>query len=145
MPMFVALVAACAFYLYAWAREVPLAAEFLTAAVAALAVVDAESVTLGELTAPHVGPLLGAVLLQAWVWMWRREWWRAALGAAVAVAWGGAAAWRLYLWLREQIAGLDYLVLSLVLLPVAVSISLVKGGALARWRDQRNRTPTPTG
>jgi hypothetical protein len=132
MPMFVALVAACAFYLSAWVRRVPLAAEWLSAAVALFAVVNSEAVTLGELSAPHAGPLVGAALLQAWVWMWRREWWRMALGGVVVGVWGGAVGWRAYLKLREEIAGLDYIVLSLLLLPVAVIISLAKGGALER-------------
>jgi hypothetical protein len=43
---------------------------------------------------------------------------------------------------REEVAGLDYIVLSLVLLPVAVIVSLVKGGALARWSE---RPPPATG
>src|SRR5262249_11252161 len=89
-PLFVALVAACAFYVYAWLRGVPLAAEWLTGSVAALAVVSPDALTLGELGAPHAGPLVGAVTLQVWVWLWRREWWRMALGAAVVVVWGGA-------------------------------------------------------
>ncbi|MBN9120244.1 MAG: hypothetical protein J0I06_13965 [Planctomycetes bacterium] len=141
-PLFVALGAAGAFYLYAWARRVPLAAEFLTAAVAALAVVRPVTLELTGATAPHAGPLVAAVVLQAWVWVWRREWWRMALGAAVVVAWGGAFGCRAYLKLREEVAGLDYLALSLVLLPIAVLISLARGGALDRWRE---RPPTPTG
>lgn len=145
MPMFVTLVAACAFYLYAWVRGVPLAAEFLSGALAALAVVAPEALTLTELTAPEAGPLVGAVLLQVWVWVWRREWWRMALGGVVVTVWGGTVGWRVYLKWREEIAGLDYLLMGLLLLPIAVIVSLVKGGALARWREERNRPPTPAG
>lgn len=141
MPLLVGLVAACAFYLYAWARRVPTAAEFLTAAVAALAVTNPGALALRDLTAPHPGPLVAAAALQVWVWLWRREWWRMALGAAVVVLWGGSVGWGAYAKLREDVAGLDYIVLSLVLLPIAVLISLAKGGALERWRD---RPPAPS-
>ncbi|HJZ57755.1 MAG TPA: hypothetical protein VKE74_22540, partial [Gemmataceae bacterium] len=40
---------------------------------------------------------------------------------------------RVYARLRDEVAGLDYLVLSLVLLPVAVLISLEKAGLVSRW------------
>jgi hypothetical protein len=43
------------------------------------------------------------------------------------------AGWRGYRVLREEVAGLDYLALSLVLLPVAVLVSLGRAGVLRRW------------
>ncbi len=140
-PLFVALVAACGFYAYAWARGATLAAEWLTGAVASLAVVKPDALALGAPAAPLAGPLAVAVLLQVWLWVRRREWWRVALGGVVLATWGGAVGWRVYLKLREEVAGLDYIVLSLLLLPVAVVISLLKGGALAR-DGARPHTPT---
>jgi hypothetical protein len=51
--------------------------------------------------------------------------------------------WRGYRALREEVAGLDYLVVSLVLLPVAVLVSIGKAGVLARWVEVwKGRAPT---
>jgi hypothetical protein len=131
-PLFVTLLAAGGFYLYGVARRVPLALEGLTVVIAALAFVRPETLTLDELTAPRM-PLLGlAVLLQVVVGLLRRDAWRLALGAVVASGWAGVWLWRGYRELREEVAGLDYLAASLLLLPLAVLISLAKGGALGR-------------
>ena len=144
-PLFVALLAAGGFYLYAWVRRVPLAPEGLTAVLAALAFVRPEALTVHDLTAPRPAFLVAAVLLQVWVALWRHDGWRLAAGTAAAVWWAGTLAWRGYRGLREEIPGLDYLVLGLVLLPVAVLVSLAKGGALSRWVSRwRGRVPAPT-
>lgn len=50
------------------------------------------------------------------------------------VAW--SAAWKSYLSLRAEVAGLDYLLASLILLPVALVVSLAKAGLLARWMNR---------
>jgi hypothetical protein len=133
LPPFVALVAACAFYLCAWVRGVKPAADGLSAALLALACVRPDALTFADLTAPQPGLLLAAVGVQAWVSLWRREWWRRALGAAVALAWAGPVGWRMYLGWREEVRGLDYIVSGVALLPFAVLVSLAKGGALRRW------------
>jgi uncharacterized membrane protein YGL010W len=72
-----------------------------------------------------------AVLLQVVVGFLRRDLLRLALGAAVVLGWSGMMLGRGYRELRQEVAGLDYLVVGLILLPVAVLISLGKGGALA--------------
>jgi hypothetical protein len=249
-PLFLALLAAGAFYAYAWLRRVPLALDGLSAAVAALAVVGPESLTFGELTMPSPIPLLAAAAVQAGLGLWRHGALRlvvAGLGlsaagaaalpvgtdwparafvafhlgvfallaigaafddetgrgfrlagsgmvlfacvtvvfgqpvapgglpgwvvpvypvgmAAVLAAYGlmlryrpalavaGAAlasglvmlTWRGYRELRQEVAGLDFLVLSLALLPVAVLISLGKAGVLGRWVERwRGRVTNP--
>jgi hypothetical protein len=65
--------AAAAFYGYAALRRVPLATAALTAALVALAVVDAESLRLDQLVAPRPVPLEVAALLQLGLGMWRRD------------------------------------------------------------------------
>jgi hypothetical protein len=138
-PLFVALVAAGGFYLYAWVRRVPLALEGVTAVLAALAFVRPEALTVHDLTPPRPVFLIAAVVLQVWVALWRRDGWRLAMGGAVAAGWTGVLAWREYPRLREVVPGLDYLVAGLLLLPLAVLISLGKGGVLARWASRFRR------
>ena len=60
--------------------------------------------------------------------------WRLIAVGSVAAAWLTGAAWRLYIALRSEVAGLDYLLVSLVLLPIAVFVSLAKSGGLRRGR-----------
>ena len=60
-----------------------------------------------------------------------------ALAAVALAGWLAVASVRGYRSLREEVAGLDYLVLGLALLPVAVLVSLYKSGALARWLARR--------
>lgn len=242
-PLFLAVLAAAGFYLYAWARRVPFAADGLTAAAAALAFVGPESLTVRDLGGPLPVPVYAAGVLQLAVGM--RRWealrclagglavaaavalavpdgWavRAAVGshlglavvlgvgaafdgavgragrlvggglvvaacvgaavsppaglpsssslyplvmaavlagygwllghkasvafAAVALAvWFAVASVKGYRSLREEVAGLDYLVLGLALLPVAVLVSLYRSGALARWLARRGAAPGP--
>jgi len=144
-PLFVALLAVGGFYLYAWLRDVPLAPEGLTGVLAALAFVRPDALTLGDLRAPLPALLIAAVLLQAWVALWRDDKWRLAVGATAAVGWVGTVAWRTYREVREETAGLDYILLGLVLLPVAVLISLVKGGVLSRWVERWTGRTSTTG
>jgi hypothetical protein len=136
-PLYVALLAAGAFYLYAWLRDVPLATEGLTAVLAALAFVAPNTLTVREVTAPQPALISAAVLLQVCLGLLRHDGWRLVVSAAVIVAGLGPMAWRGYRALREEVVGLDYLALSLVFLPVAVVISLAKGGVLSRWVERR--------
>ncbi len=143
-PLYATLLAVGGFYLYAWLRRTPLAPEGVTAVLAALAFVRPETLTFAEAGAPDPALLVSAVLLQVAVGLLRRDIWRLAIGAAVAAGWSGAMAWRGYRELREVVPGLDYIVLSLVLLPLAVFISLGKGGTLSRWVEHWSRRfPTP--
>ncbi len=131
MPLFAALIASGGFYFYAAARGVPGAAEGVTVVVAALAFVKPDTLTFDELRAPRPELLGAAVLLQVALGLLRRDAWRLALGAAVVGGWGGVQLWRGYRSLREDVAGLDLIVAGVVLLPLAVLISLAKGGAFA--------------
>jgi hypothetical protein len=239
-PLFLAVLAAAGFYLYAWARRVPFAVDGLTAAVAALAIVGPDALTVRDLGGPLPFPVYAAGVLQLAVGMRRwdalrclggglavaasvavavpNEWAvRAAVGfhLGLAVVLGVGAAFngivgrvcrtlgavlivaaclgavisppvalpqsaalyplvmvavlvgygRLlghqasvalavvalagylavtsvkgYRTLREEVAGLDYLVLGLALLPVAVLVSLYRSGTLTRWLA-RGRPP----
>jgi hypothetical protein len=60
-----------------------------------------------------------------------------ALAAVALAGWLSVGGVRGYRALREEVAGLDYLVLGLALLPVAVLVSLYRSGALARWLARR--------
>jgi hypothetical protein len=145
LPLHTALLAAGAFYLYAAARGVPLAAEGMTLVLAALSVVGPDSLTFDDRSAPRAPFLAGAVALQVVVGLIRRDAVRLAVGAAAVTAWGGTVAWRGYRELREQVAGLDYLAAGLLLLPVAVLISLGKGGVLVRRSTTARGGAPPAG
>jgi hypothetical protein len=131
-PLYIALLAAGLFYLYAWVRRVPLAPEGSTVVLVALAFVRPETLALGNLGTAQPAFLASAVLVQMYVALWRWDLIRAIGIATFAIAWLGSLAWRGYRELRETVPGLDYIAVSLVLLPVAVLISLVKGGAFER-------------
>jgi hypothetical protein len=142
-PLFLTLCVGAGFYLYAWARRVPLAAEGLTVVLAGLAFVRPGTVALSEPAAPAVLPLVLAVGLQLGLGLWRREGWRLVIGGVGPVVWAVGSGWRTYRFLREHVAGLDYLVLGLVLLPVSVLISLEKAGLVSRWLAGLRGSPPP--
>jgi hypothetical protein len=131
-PLFVAFIAAGGFYLYGFMRRVPGSLEGLTVVIATLAVVQPGTLTFNDLAMPHMDFLAAAVLLQVVIGLLRRDLWRLALGASVLLGWCGVMLGRGYRELRQEVEGLDYLAVSLILLPVAVLISLGKGSALAR-------------
>jgi hypothetical protein len=66
------------------------------------------------------------------------------LGVALTIlgCWLAALGWWGYVFLRQVVAGLDYLVLSLTLFAVAVLISLGKAGVLSRWVPAQEPDPT---
>jgi hypothetical protein len=128
-PLTVALLASVGFYAYALQRRAPLAAEALTAALVALAVVGPDTLDRHELTAPQPLPLLAAAALQLELSFRLRQSRRWPFVAGLAVV----AGWRGYCRLRQVVEGLDHLVLSLLLFAVALLISLGKSGILARW------------
>jgi hypothetical protein len=131
-PLFLALGAAAAFYAYAAVRRVPLAVEALTLAVAAFAVIGPDTLRFRDLTPIETKPLIAAAALQLAVGVWRSEAWRYVAVGSAAAGWLATLAWRGYGSLREHVVGLDYMVVGLLLLPVAVLVSLVKAGALSR-------------
>jgi len=143
-PLFVALVAATGFYLYAWVRRVPLALEGLTVAVGALAIIGPETLTVASVSGVRAGPLVAALGIQVLLALWRRDGWRLVVGGLVAAIWLSDLAWRWYRVLREDVPGVDYIVAGLALLPVAVLISLGKAGVITRWwnagREERVAT-----
>jgi hypothetical protein len=55
------------------------------------------------------------------------------VAAALLVAWSAATGWQIYRHIRQLVVGLDYLVLSLCVFPLAIAISLGKAGILSRW------------
>ncbi|MDB5310896.1 MAG: hypothetical protein JWO38_5098 [Gemmataceae bacterium] len=132
-PLFLTLLAAAAYYFYACVRRAPFATEGLTAALAGLAFAGPDTFSLSDLLLTQPGLLAGVVVFQGVVGVWRRDAWRVIAVAGVAGGWLTGAIWRLYVALKAEVAGLDYLILSLCLFPVAVLISLGKAGILARW------------
>lgn len=141
-PLFVSLLAAAVFYGYAWLRGVRFASEGLTLTLVGLAFAKPDALDLLNPVAPQPIVLVAAVALQVAVALVRRDWWRIALGGAVLVVGLCVLAWRAYSELRAEVPGLDYIVLGLLLLPLAVLISLSKGGAFDR-RAAGPRVSTP--
>ncbi len=73
-----------------------------------------------------------AILLAAYgFWHWQTL--TMGLAAALLVTWSAATSWQIYRHFRQFVVGLDYLVLSLCVFPVAIVISLAKAGILSRW------------
>jgi len=91
----------------------------------------------------EVYPLVLAVLLAAYGWLLGH--WPSLVVAVVVL---GCAlvliGWQGYLLLRQVVAGLDYLGLSLLLFALAVLISLAKSGVLRRYAVAREREGPPT-
>jgi hypothetical protein len=83
--------------------------------------------------APLFYPLVMAVVLALYGWLISHGF---ALGVAalIAVIWLARAGWGTYIALRQIVAGLDQIALSMALFAVAVLISLGKSGVLTRWR-----------
>ena len=141
-PLYLTLAAAGGFYLYAWLRGIALAPEGLTAALIALAFVRPATLSLDDAGFVSEMPLIAAWALQFGLGLWRREAWRWGLLGGAPAAWVAIEGWRGYRLLRAEVAGLDYLVVGLLLFPIAVLISLGKAGVLNRWLEAwRNRTP----
>jgi hypothetical protein len=80
-PIYLTVVAAAGFYLYAMLRGVRWATEALTAALVALAVVGARTAEQGEGGPVLWVPLVAAVALQLAIGLWRRAAWRCLLAA----------------------------------------------------------------
>jgi hypothetical protein len=80
-------------------------------------------------------PILSS-LLAGYGWLLRHRPSQAAAGVG-ATFWLAAAGMRGYRWLRQVVAGLDHIAGSLALFALAVLISLIKSGLLARWLEAR--------
>ncbi|HEY3787878.1 MAG TPA: hypothetical protein VGL71_03440 [Urbifossiella sp.] len=136
-PLFLTVLLSILFYLTAWLRGVPFASEGLTIALAALAFIDSDTLSLGDINLVRPAQLIYPVLLQGFLGLLHADAWRLIAVGSVGAAWLTGAAWRLYVAMRAEVAGLDYLLASLILLPVAVLVSLAKSGALERWVERR--------
>jgi hypothetical protein len=143
-PLFLALAATGFFHLYAWLRGVAFATEGLTATLAAFAFIQPGSLTIADITLIRPELFVLPVLFQGVLGLLKRDAWRLIAVGGVAAAWLTGALWRLYMALRAEVAGLDYLVLSLILLPLAVLVSLAKSGAVGRWIERKRFTSTDT-
>lgn len=80
-PLYLTLIAVAGFYGYASLRQVHRAAEGLTAALIALALVRPDTLVRNETPAPWLVPLLALVVVQLWLGFWRRSSWRCLLAA----------------------------------------------------------------
>jgi hypothetical protein len=80
-PIYLTVVAAAGFYLYAALRGVPWATEALTAALVALAIVGVRTGEPGADGPMLWAPLLATVALQLAIGLWRRAAWRCLLAA----------------------------------------------------------------
>jgi hypothetical protein len=80
---------------------------------------------------PAAWSLLLALLLGGYGW-WLRQWVSVLIAGLVLGLWLCSAGLFSYLQLREVVAGLDYIALSLVVFAVAVLVSLAKAGVLPR-------------
>jgi hypothetical protein len=76
-------------------------------------------------------PLVLATFLAVYG-LWLRHRVSLALAGLALVGWVGVTCWRGYSSLRQTVAGLDHIALSLALFGVAILISLAKSGVLAR-------------
>jgi hypothetical protein len=138
-PLFLACMLAAGFYSYAWMRRVTVAPECLTAVLLALTIIGPDTDKLRAVIEPQPVPIVAAVLLQMWLGLWRRDALRLIFCVLIVAGGLGSVVVRWYRSLREQIPGLDFLVLGLVLLPIAVLVSLGKAGILSRWVAARKR------
>jgi hypothetical protein len=77
-------------------------------------------------------PLLMAMVLGAYG-VWLRHPLTMGVAGALLLIWSALTGWQAYRYLRQLVAGLDYLALGLCLFPVALAISLAKAGVLSRW------------
>ena len=135
-PLLLTLAAASVFHVYAWLRGAAFATEGLTATLAAFAFIQPESLSLSDVALIQPAWLALPVLFQGVLGLVKRDAWRLIAVGGVGAAWLTGVLWRLYLILRAEVAGLDYLVASLILLPLAVLLSLAKSGAISRWADR---------
>jgi hypothetical protein len=77
-------------------------------------------------------PLAMALILASYG-VWLRHVPTLILAAAVLAMWGAASGWQIYRILRTLVAGMDFLVLSLLVFGLAVLVSLAKSRVLSRW------------
>jgi hypothetical protein len=140
-PLYVTLGISAVYYGYAMVRRVRGAAEGLTGALAALAVVSSESLVRGGLfVSPRPEPILAIAFVQLALGLGRRTVWRCLVGAAALIAGWIPFLARGYSSVRQWVTGLDYLAVSLALFGLALGISLTKAGLLTRWRKAPDTT-----
>lgn len=81
-----------------------------------------------------VYPLLMSLIVAGYG-LWLRQWMCAVLVGVILACWTTAFAWRGYLALKQVVRGLDFIMLSLAILALAVVVSLVKSRDLTRRRN----------
>jgi hypothetical protein len=121
-PLYLTLLASAGFYAYASLRRVSLAAEMLTGVLAALALVEPDTLTTEHLLVPQPMPLVIAAILHLALGAWRRQSVRCLLGAAGLVL----ASW---LVLPEMVD--DALLRGLIVFHLALLAVLAVGAAFA--------------
>lgn len=87
-PLYLSLLAAVGYYVYAALRQAPLATEALTAALAALAIIGPDTLDTGDFVPLQSAPILSAAALQLGLGLMRRQSGRclfAAVGVTVAL------------------------------------------------------------
>jgi hypothetical protein len=85
-PLYLTLLAAAGFYVYAALRSVPRAYDALSAAMVTLAFVAPETLDLGGLVPPRVLPILAAAVVQTALGLRDRHAWRCLIGSAGLVS-----------------------------------------------------------
>lgn len=80
-PLYLALLASTAYYLYAMLRRIPAATEALAVTLAGLTVVAPTSLDLGSLAAPRPWPIVAIALLELVLGARRRDSWRCLVAA----------------------------------------------------------------
>jgi hypothetical protein len=134
-PLYLTVLASAGFYAYAALRRVGWATEALTVVLIALAFLRPDSVDHVELNQPYPifsEPLLAAVGLQLFLLWCRPAVWRFLLIGGMVSCWLAKATVSGYFAMRQVLAGVDHIALSMALFVVAVLISLGKSGMLAR-------------
>ncbi len=87
-PLYATLVAAIAFYAFAWWRGVPRASGALTGTLLCLVFVDPATLDLGDLTGPQTLPLLLVATIQLWMGLLRQDPWPCVVGAGCLIVAG---------------------------------------------------------
>lgn len=122
-----------------WFRGAAAVAAFALGTAVAFRVVGGRFALPESLTAAY--PLFASLVLLGYaVWLQHRL--SFASAGLILIGWLGINGWRIYRWMREDIAGLDYIAVGLLLFPLAVLVSLRKAAALRTAEVPSLKLPT---